>query len=131
MFEFCRVGNFALKCPYKESRDSDSEEEFNHKEQRKAYQHDRSENRMKFLKQRKSLYSKEDNNSSKEDDDDKSSREVLFMAIIEDEDSKEKDNRCYVIKKESSDEETHESQPKTLSEYFYNGTYISASKYDA
>ena len=82
-FECGRVGQFASKCPYKGSRDSDNEEYLNHKEQRIRHQYDMSEIRKKFLKLRKSLYSKENNSSSEEDNSDDNPREVLFMEIVE------------------------------------------------
>jgi hypothetical protein len=74
-FNCGEVGHFVAKCPYAKIKNNNKEEDSSFKRYKKG----NTENRRKFYRQRKNLYTNEDNNSS--DDIDNEMKEILFKAL--------------------------------------------------
>ena len=120
LFKYGRTGHFASICTYEERKDSESEEEPTTKYKGSNTNKAEFGKRLKFPKQRKSLYTKEESSSSEEENNRDSSREVLFMELIQDEDS-EDGGKLWV-------KGTCESTSKLSRKCTYNGIYMPPAK---
>jgi hypothetical protein len=82
-FNCGKIGHFSNKCPYPKQEESDDERTLKNKKKIKT------NNKNKFYKKNKTLFTQEDSRSSKENEEDK--QEILFMGIKTQDDKHSKD----------------------------------------